>query len=231
MTVPDSWDKVAFGQFLRIQPGMPVATILAILWDKTLDEVNSMRFDVGEVLKTLAFLDEPVPQVSRETNLETVTVDRYEDLKYLMTDLKGTADDFAKYPAIYATFEQAVYDEKTVDQWIPIAEKLPCGQVLGSVIHYMREVERIEDKWGKLFPKSGYSAEQIAAGYKQVDEYFKFYGTLMFMESSLPFKREELLKWTVADFKYNLLYLAWKGEAAKKYSEGQAAKVREKTKR
>jgi len=210
---------------------MPITEILSILLDKSKTEVESMRFNVEEALRTLSFLDEPVPQVSPETNLETVTIDRYEDLKFTITDFAGTAEDFKKYPLVYATFEQVVYDADTVDQWVSVAEKLPCGQVLGSVIHYIREVERIEDKWGKLYPQSGYSAEQLAAGYKQVDEYFKFYGTLMFMESSTPFKREELLKWTVADFKYNLLYLSWKGEVAKKYSEGQAAKVREKTKK
>lgn len=227
--IPDSWAKVNFGQFLKIQPGSPLVDILAILLDKPASEVATMRFDVEDAMRKLAFLETPVPQVSRETNLEETTVDRYEDLKFITKDFKGTAEDFKQYPAIYAIFMDPVYDGDTADRHIGEVEKLPCGQVLGSVIHYIKEIDRIEEKWGKLFPKSGYSAEQIAAGYKQIDEYFKFYGTIQFMEASLPYNREQLLKWKVADFKYNLLYLAWKNEAAKKYSEGQAAKVREKT--
>lgn len=84
---------------------------------------------------------------------------------------------------------------------------------------YCMEVRRIEDNASADLPKSGYTPEQIEAGFDKLAKAFGFYSTLLFMESSTPYKRDELLKWTVNEFKFNLKYLAWKSHMDNKLAE------------
>ena len=39
------------------------------------------------------------------------------------------------------------------------------------------------------------------------------------MEEVTPFKRTEILEWTVEEFKHNLRYVAWKGWTVEKYEK------------
>lgn len=39
------------------------------------------------------------------------------------------------------------------------------------------------------------------------------------MEKETPFNRNELLKWTVKEFKGNLIYIAWQNAAQKRYQD------------
>lgn len=39
------------------------------------------------------------------------------------------------------------------------------------------------------------------------------------MEKETPYKRSELLEWSVAEFKHNLRYIAWRAHTDKKLAE------------
>lgn len=232
MNIPDSWESVTFAQFMRIQPGMAVTEILSILLNKPENEVMTMNLDLEAALKRLSFLNDTITQtVSGPDDIELEAVGRYEDMRLYTKQFKGDATDFQHYPVIFATYWQRPYHAETVDGLIKYVEQKPCGVVLGTVQHYLKQIERIEEKWKKLFPQGGYTPEQINAGYQQMDEFFGFFGTLLYMEESTKYSRDDLLKWTVAEFKYNLLYLARRNEAGKKYSDAQSEKMRAKTTR
>lgn len=210
---------------------MRVTELLSILLEKPEAEVMTMKLDLDQAFKTLTFLDTLVPQsIAKELNLEALTIGQYEDMRLYVKQMKGTAEDFKHYPVIFATYYQSPYNAETVDLLIPEVEQMPCGLVLGTVQYYLKEMERIEAKWSELFPKDGYTGEQQAAGFPQLAEYFGHYGSLIFAERNSKWSRDEWALRSVAEFKYFLLYLAREQQAHKKYSEGQAAKVRAKTK-
>ncbi len=48
------------------------------------------------------------------------------------------------------------------------------------------------------------------------------------MEECTKFKREEILDWTLAEFKFELRYLAWKGHIDKKYNDIMMEKAKRK---
>ncbi len=235
--IPDSWAKVNFSQFLRVKPGMPVVELLSILLEKTAQEVESMKLDLAQAFKTLSFLDSKVEQsVSPHApkNLEQETIGQFEDVRLYAKQMKGDVDDFKHYPVIYATYmfhveSLDVHLVEKIEQQIPSVELLPCGLVIGTVQHYLKEMERIDEYWGKLFPKDGYTGEQQAAGFPQIDEFFGHFGALVHAEKNSKWSRDEWSCRTVTEFKYFMLYLSKVGEAQKKYSEAEAAKIRAKT--
>lgn len=227
LLIPDSWGKVTFSQFMRIKPGMRVTELLSILLEKPEEEVMTMHMDLEQAFKTMAFLDEPIPQtVAAELNLEALSIGQYEDMRLYVKQLKGTAEDFQHYPVIYATYWQNPYDGETVDELIKYVNMKPCGLVLGTVQYYLKEMERIEAKWAPLFPKEGYSQEQQAAGFPQLAEYFGHFGSLIFAERNSRWSRDEWSKKSVTEFKYFMLYLSREQQAQKKYSEGQALRMK-----
>ena len=98
----------------------------------------------------------------------------------------------------------------------------------GSGKFYVTEIDRIEESWSKRYPKSKLTDEEIEAGYDRLARTFGFYRTLLFMEKATPFNRQELLKWSVEDFKYNHLYLSWESHTAEKHSKILSDKVKKK---
>jgi len=90
---------------------------------------------------------------------------------------------------------------------------------LGDRKFYIGEVARIEQWHSSNLPPQGYTPEQTEAGYERLATKFGFYSTLLFMEKVTPFKRTELLEWTVEEFKHNLRYIAWQGYTNDKYEE------------
>lgn len=221
----DSWDKVTYAQFLDLRPGQDTATVLSILFGKPVDQVRKMNLDLDTTLQKLSFISEPIPQknVGKE-DLEKEAVGRYEDMRLYTNQFKEVVD-FELFPVIFATYMQKEYDSDTVDDLIPQVKAMPCGEVLGTVNHYLKEQERIDQKWTDAFPKIAYKADEVNSGFKALGDFFGFAHTLFYVESQCPYKRDELVKWSVAEFKYYLLYLARKSEATEKYSLAQAAKV------
>jgi hypothetical protein len=90
---------------------------------------------------------------------------------------------------------------------------------LGNRKFYLAEIDRIEASQSRLLPKTSYTSEEIEAGIDKLAKAFGFYGTLLFMEKATPYKRDELLMWTVEEFNSNLTYIAWENEKAKKLQE------------
>ena len=84
---------------------------------------------------------------------------------------------------------------------------------------YIGEVDRIEQSFASRSPKTTLTDQEIEAGYDRLAKSFGFYRTLLFMEKKTPYKRDELLKWTVQQFKHNLLFLSWESYTDQKYSE------------
>ena len=84
---------------------------------------------------------------------------------------------------------------------------------------YIGEVDRIESARVKNLPKSEYTDAQIQAGFEKLASKFGFFGTLLFMEKETPYKRHELLNWTVAEFYTNFAYIAWHNHMTKKYRQ------------
>lgn len=84
---------------------------------------------------------------------------------------------------------------------------------------YLTEVNRIEERHAKQLPPGGYTPQQIEAGYKALADTFGFYHTLQYMEEITPFTRKDILDWSVAEFKYQLRYSAWKSHTDKKYHD------------
>lgn len=232
--IPDGWDKVNFSQFMAAKPGMTVTELLAVFLEKPAVEVAAMRIDLEDAFKKLAFLDQPVVQSidpNAPQDLEVTTIGQYEDMRLYVRQMKGTPEDFVHYPVIFATYWQNPYIASTVDGLIKYVNRKPCGVVLGTVQHYLKEMERIDAKWAKLFPKDGYTAEQKAAGFPQLDEFFGHYRSLLFAEKNSKWDRDTWSGKTVTEFKYFMLHLALEGQAAKKHADGQAAKVRAQTPR
>ena len=93
---------------------------------------------------------------------------------------------------------------------------------------YITEVNRIEDKWAKEYPKTQLTSEELEAGYGRLSKTFGFYRTLLFMEKATPFNRNELLKWSVLDFKYNHLYLSWESYTGEKLNKILSDKAKKK---
>ena len=89
----------------------------------------------------------------------------------------------------------------------------------GSGKFYVTEINRIEGEHKANLPPGGYTPQQIQAGYDRLGKTFGFYRTLLFMEKQTPYKRHELLNWTVAEFMFNLRYISWENETEKKYKE------------
>ena len=93
---------------------------------------------------------------------------------------------------------------------------------------YLDEVERIEKRHAEQLPPGGYTSQQIEAGYDKLANAFGFSYTLRYLEEVTPFRRSELLEWSIAEFKYELRYWAWKNHTDKKYSEIQSMKNKRK---
>ena len=55
--------------------------------------------------------------------------------------------------------------------------------------------------------------------------------TLIYLEKETGTQRKELLDWSVAEFKYNLVYLAWYNKAVKSYQDIQNKRMDTKAKR
>lgn len=84
---------------------------------------------------------------------------------------------------------------------------------------YSSEYTRIEKHHSDNSPKRGYTPEQVEAGYEAMGRVFGSYSTLLFLEKNTPYKRDEIYRWTVAEVKHNLRYIAWENETAMKHSE------------
>ena len=95
---------------------------------------------------------------------------------------------------------------------------------------YITEVNRIEKGHVEQLPPGGYTKEQIEAGFDKLAKSFGFFHTLRYLEEVTPFKREELLAWSIAEFKFELRYWAWKNHVDKKYSEIQSRDAKTKKK-
>lgn len=241
--IPDSWDHVNFEQFRGIVPGSPVTQILAVLLNKPESEVLLMDLNISEAFEKLAFLDTPVPQsvITKESddqplNLEAESIAQYEDMRLYAKQMKGPIEapipeDFAHYPVIFATYFQKPYDSDTVDKLIPDVEQMPCGPVIGTVQYYLKEMKRIDEKWAALFPTDDYTADQKAAGFPQMAEFFGHYGSLLFAERNSKWSRDEWCTKSVAEFKYFMLYLSREGKANKAYSDGQQQRAQSKVKK
>lgn len=236
--IPDSWASVTFSQFRRIVPGSPVTQILAVLLNKPESEVLLMDLNISEAFERLAFLDTPVPQSiitkasdGQPLNLEAESIAQYEDMRLYAKQMKGEAEDFAHYPVIFATYFQRPYDADTVDTLIPSVEQMPCGVVIGTVQYYLKEMKRIDEKWAALFPTDDYTADQKAAGFPQLSEFFGHYGSLLFAERNSKWSRDEWCTKSVAEFKYFMLYLSREGKANKAYSDGQQQRAQSKVKK
>lgn len=84
---------------------------------------------------------------------------------------------------------------------------------------YSIEVNRIEGERVRNLPKGGYTDAQIQAGFEKLARTFGFLGTLRLMEKETPYRRDELLKWTVAEFYTNFAMIAWENQMNKNYRQ------------
>lgn len=88
---------------------------------------------------------------------------------------------------------------------------------LGHRKFYLNELGRIESARVEKLPKTSYTDAQIEAGFEKLQRTFGFLGTLRHMEKETPYKRDELLKWSVAEFHTEFMYLAWESKIMKDY--------------
>ena len=84
---------------------------------------------------------------------------------------------------------------------------------------YASEYSRIERHHADNTPASGFTPDQLEAGYEKLNRTFGFFGILVFLEKETSTPREKILKWSVAEFKLNLRYIAWTNEINKRYGE------------
>jgi hypothetical protein len=84
---------------------------------------------------------------------------------------------------------------------------------------YLSEVDRIESARVKNLPKGEYTDAQTQAGFPKLARTFGFLYTLRYMEKVTPYKRHELLDWTVAEFYTNFALEAWEGNIIKRYRQ------------
>lgn len=84
---------------------------------------------------------------------------------------------------------------------------------------YLSEVDRVESARIANLPKSEYTDAQIQAGFEKLARAYGFFGTLLYMEKETPYRRHELLEWTVAEFYTNFAYIAWQNHLSKKYRQ------------
>ncbi len=84
---------------------------------------------------------------------------------------------------------------------------------------YLAEVSRIDQWHQSQIAPSNYTNEEVLAGFDRLSEKFGFYSTLLYMEKETPYRRDELLKWSVSEFNYNLVFLSWNNYTVKKYHE------------
>ena len=89
----------------------------------------------------------------------------------------------------------------------------------GNRKFYVSEIDRIEKSFSDKSPKTALTPEEIEAGYQKLAGSFGFYRTLLFMEKKTPYKRDELLKWSVQQFKHNLLFLSWESFTDQRYQD------------
>lgn len=93
---------------------------------------------------------------------------------------------------------------------------------------YTAEVLKIEEVRIKNLPKSNYTDSQIEAGFEKLQRTFGFFSTLLYMEKETPYKRDEILNWTVAEFNTNFAYIAWHNHIMGKYQDILKANKKEK---
>ena len=84
---------------------------------------------------------------------------------------------------------------------------------------YAGEIDRIETARLVTLPHSAYTDSQIQAGFERLARVYGFYGTLLFMEKSTPYRRDELVRWTVAEFNTNFAYIANHNFIMEKYEQ------------
>lgn len=90
---------------------------------------------------------------------------------------------------------------------------------LGYRKFYIAEVGRLTDRQKDNLPEFSYTAEEIEAGFEKINKAFGFSSTLRNLEAKTPYKRSELLTWSVYDFHAEIAYFAWEADAQKKYNE------------
>ena len=83
----------------------------------------------------------------------------------------------------------------------------------------MVETDTIDNEISSQIPKSNYTTEQIQAGYENLAKSYGFFHTLLYMEAKTPYKRHELIKWTVNEFYHNFVYLARAAKVEMNYHE------------
>lgn len=86
---------------------------------------------------------------------------------------------------------------------------------------YITEVDRIELEHQSASSKPEWSAKEIEAGYKDLGTKYGFFGTLLAVEASTGIKRNELMKWPIIEFNFQLRYMTDKGIVDRKYQELQ----------
>ena len=84
---------------------------------------------------------------------------------------------------------------------------------------YLSEYQRIEKHHAANSPTGGFTPEQVEAGYEKLFKVFGIYGTVLFLEKNTAIPRQEIYRWSVAEFKHNLRHIAWSNEVDRRYNE------------
>ncbi len=89
----------------------------------------------------------------------------------------------------------------------------------GNRKFYVTEIHRIETEHKNRLPKSRISDEEIQAGFERLNTKYGFFSTLNHLEKELPFTRDQIERWSVREFHYQVEYLRDLGEVTKRYSD------------
>lgn len=140
--IPTSWDKVTYGQFLKLaECGSDIAKIVSVFTD--IDEAilrKSKIINLEAVTSYLSFLNVAMPDLEVPDkvlgydipkNLEFETVAQYSDLQQEINKTQGDQNAILKsYPLFVATYAMSPYDPLQVEEFSKQFLNAPCMEVL-----------------------------------------------------------------------------------------------------
>ena len=94
---------------------------------------------------------------------------------------------------------------------------MPGGHV-GRIFFSRQILEYAHGVFNSL-PESEYTTEEEAAGFRQINETFGFYGTLDSVARYVNQPDKEVLKWSADEFYNKLKLISWRSHTQKKYQE------------
>ncbi len=90
---------------------------------------------------------------------------------------------------------------------------------LGHRKFYVNQVNLIEHAYRSRLLKRDYSDKEVEAGYPEFVQEFGDYGTLMALEKETPYNHQQLLKMSVKETHFRLIYLNHEAAVDRRYNE------------